>query len=725
MNIAIMRSVAAWLLLGGLLAGCGGGGNGGATGNPDQETSVALGDNGTLTFPPGSLQAGETVTVQQVPQPALPSGLEPVGDAWLVEMDQQPSLPVQVKLPVPTSEVADGLTLVRIESSGRISILQTRIENGMLVARTPGFSAVGAARKSDTLANIDTEITGPDFLPTNIAGQYTNHTLVSDPAVARKWHVFEHAADMGTQFAVDDRPLWNSSARLSAATAGVVTLMLEFSDATTGLNVVAMKDVSIQPTLASGQTLDIAIYGPPIVKDGEAFDLNALVINTDVTDITRWEWKIRNHSGSCETQCSLRFDISDLHLDSNLGLTQTFEISAYAASGATGTASFDIRVLDNSMYVVWFERSSDDNALVWDKLLNPTPEVSFAAEITGGVPPYTYVWTVLDFTDSEEHIVWETNDSLTFHVTQPGTHKVDLRVWDSVGQTAWGGMQYVEVTGAKPLEYDFADQPSSDVALDQPVSVTLHAVGGVLMRDGVPRNGYPYVINWGDGTDAEDIIPATDPDNGGDLVLEHTYQSVGSYEIRFLVTDALILPTMDDLENINMAELIRTAHVNIVAGGDSITRPSVDVCPSTVIVEENDSGITHTLAIDSLTHMQGGYISLCNYEGQGLSGSADFHISLLYNPASSTTSYFCGRTVNYFAEPLGNVWLSNDYFYSFSNTTLNVWGTQRTVVVSWYQGPGSVISGAITVDNNDEEVMLIETFNRLVDAGFGADCASL
>jgi len=574
MNIRSIRTNIASILLILALTGCGGGGDETTVTQPDQETTVTLGVGGKLTFPPGSLPSGTSVTATQMPLPLLTADLVPVGTAWQIDLEQQPSAPVEITLPVPDGESADQLTLVRLESSGRISLLETRVENGMLVARTTGFSITLAARLAEMLAGFKAHIDGPDFLPTHLAGQYSNPSLMNAPAVQRKWHVFERTANMGHQLVVDERPLWDTAARLSAAQPGTLTLMLELTEPATGLNVVAMKDVSVQETLESGQTLDIAVYGPVVVTEGESFDISAVVMNTDITEMASWEWSMGGYykSGSCLDECSIRLDLNGLDLPA--GKTK-LKITGRTPSGIFGTASLDINVLSNELRVVRVAQTSNDNALIWDNLSNPEPEVAFAAAIKGGTPPYSYTWYYYKSLGVDSikttHVSWDESDSFTQKFDQPGKYTVVVNVKDSADQSAYNRLD-VFITGVRPLEYGFTDPPSADLPLNQPVSTTLHASGGVLMHDGQLQEGYKFLINWGDGSDELGIITATHPDSGGDITLEHTYTSVGDYTIKFIIADALRGLTVGELNNIQTVapDLIRTVTVTIVEASDSI-----------------------------------------------------------------------------------------------------------------------------------------------------------
>lgn len=607
------------LVIAGLLVACGGGGDS-TINQGDQETSVLLEDGGRLKFPAGSLAAGTQVNISQVPLPLLTDDLVAVGKAWRVDIANQPTLPVEVTLPLPAGENADDLVVLRVESTGRISLLQTEFSDGMLVARTPGFSDVLLARKQKLLSGFKAGLNGPDFLPTNIAGQYSNSSMIFDPSVEREWHVFERNGDMGSQLDIDPRPLWDTAARLSAAKAGILTLMLEFSEPATGLNVVAMKDVSIQQAVDSGQQLDIAIYSPVVVSEGVAFNFSAVVLNTDISEMSRWEWSVGNHSGSCEAACSVRLDINGITLD-NSGASNQLKVTAFAQSDIRGSATLDISVLKNQLRLVRLEKISSDNALLWDKNLNPNPQVTMRAEITGGVAPYVYDWHYYIYGPqliSVVHNSYEPNDQYTRTFDQAGDYYVTLTVTDSSANT-FSKSSDINVGGAKPLQYGFVDVPTGSQTPGQAVSISLQASGGVLLRNGEVQLGYEFLIEWGDGASEFGTIAASNPDSGGNVTLQHTYSAEGSYNVRFILTDALRRPTLDDLGDINFEDLIRTTQLSIAAD-NSVHLPTEALCPAAITVELG-SGTQVPLLYSKLVHPDY-YSSYCAYEKAGVSGTA-------------------------------------------------------------------------------------------------------
>jgi len=543
----------------------GGGGSDNSVTQPlnSQAQTLALGVDGSLTIPAGGLPDGTGITIKQTLLPSLTSDLIAVGNAWRIEPDQQPGLPAEIELPVPAGTNAANLVLARIEDNGRISLLQTTLRDNKLVARTPGFSTIVSAELQSRLNAFNPTINGPDFLPAGIAGQYSNNSLAATPSVQRNWVVYEHTADMQHQISIDQRPLWDSVASVSAVNPGQMTLMLEFTEAQTGLNVVAMKDVSVQQELEAGNALDITIYGPAVVKTGEAFSFSALAINTDITSISRWDWTLANdsRSGSCIENCSIRLEVNDVTLSSGFGGNETLQVTAFTDDGSSGSASMTIRVLDNSIRIVSLRRTSDDRLLTYDSTQNPQPVFTYSAQIEQGVAPYTYEWRLNG--NLESHLSFDTSDVYNKIVNQPGFYYLSLTVLDNAGQSANTG-NAIAINGAKPTSYFFLTPAPAQAQANQLIELTLQASKGILISNGQLKPGYDYLISWGDGNIDQGVIPATDPDSSAELQINHSYTSAGRYSIEYIAVDAREQLDVTTLQTIRDNEPERLRSSNIV-----------------------------------------------------------------------------------------------------------------------------------------------------------------
>lgn len=746
MNARVRRSGISAVLLVLALLGCGGGGGGEDSTPPppggDGSRTVTLNNGGEIVFPEGGLPEGSTVSVRQVPYPVLDENIEPLGEAYEVTTSSGPLQPVTVKLPVPAGQDGADLAIIRVENSGQVTLLDTRIEGPMLVAQTPGFSTFAPARLKSILKEARPLITGPEVVPVNTPVQYRETKYYEEPGLVREWRSFDEtkAGDGGalgvTLVEGEDGGLGKSTATLSAAKAGSVWLMMEVSIPSTTIKTIAYRRITVIDELPAGNTLDVVAAGPTMVELGSQVKVTADVINTGDVAIKSWRILLDGKEVDSCGVCGKHF--SSILAASNFTESgaRSIIVEAVAEDGATGAATLQLSVLGNAVVIHTLEETSrTPEALSAGRFIRKL-SVTYSAEVGGSSGPYTYEWIVQPDPRSpkekseffETHVSDFRHDDVDILFKEPGNYEITLRVKDA-GMVVTSRKRGIYVKG-DPINVSVDRLPANEVSTDEPVAFTFKVQGGELVHNG-KKFAYAILIDWGDGsvnehggTTHEYLLPADSVWDVNTLTLSHKYETPGRYTVKYLVLPAG-LSFSEVIGNISSFDPLTLEVTVVEAETDSIVRPVEAVCPSSVVVEEQDTGVVHTLEIDSLTHVQDGYVSVCSYEEQGLGGSADFHIYLSYNPDSSVTSHGCGRAVNYYAAPHGYAYFSGDYYYSFSNTTMVAWSTQRTVAVSWNRGLGSAIPGSITVQNNNEEVMLVETINRLVAADFGAACPSL
>ena len=336
-----------------LVIGCGGGNGGnGAIVDGDKPTILALGENGSITIQPNALPDNTQIDITKTAIPILPEALEAVGTAYYIDTDANLTLPAIVKLPVPEGENADEMAIVRIEESGIISILQTSVENGLLVARTPGFSHVTPARLKGALQTIKPKIVGPDILPPDLVAQYFESQFVEIPGLNRKWQAFGYGiAQDDINLTMTDEPLKNNGVTLRVApgAVGAVDLMVDLIEPSTGINVVALKNIVIQEKDATGSTdLDINIISPLIVDKNESFILVANILNLGDDSEVSWSWELQG--GNSGTQVGRKLATSPQQLGEQ-GV-HTLTVTA-TTEGREGNATFDILVIGDIKIHRW------------------------------------------------------------------------------------------------------------------------------------------------------------------------------------------------------------------------------------------------------------------------------------------------------------------------------------------------------------------------------------
>ncbi len=597
-----------------VFSGCGGGGS--ATTAPTMNstpTEVALGGNAKLVFPIGSIPTDANITVTEVASPLLTDDLTAVGTTYHISVDKQPVRPVEISLPVPLGEDPRNLVIVRVESNGRISMLGTSIDNDILVAKTPGFSAFVVTRLKEFYKDYRPKITGPEVLPVGTFGEYHESVSLSHmPGLQAKWEAYQFVdgAVKGLPVRSNNAIFENSSVSLSAAKASTVDLMVDVIEPITGLHAVASKTITIVDSLDSGDLkLDIAIDGQGVVKMDQAIRLQAIILNTDVTDIKEWTWSVDGvqvEQYKCDSNCST------VNIPFMLGIApgpHTVTVTAVSDKGTEGAASRNLTVLNNDITLVTLD---NETPLIINTDVFYNAEVEFTTEITGGVPPYSYNWYTLPEDVSNEHEnINITYDSFETSFTQPGIYELVLEVSDSENNEN-SKHCFPEVEGS-PMQTSLTGLPTSPVEINQPVTFTLKAWDSYLIYHGEKLSGYEYRVRWEDGESEETgTIPAINPKIGGSVALSHVYTTPGSKRVFIRVTPEGLRPVglFSGIESLQFFTVNVGGDNDVEAGciggikidaitnttyGDSIYNPTVQDIANAVI---SISGSAESLTIN-------------------------------------------------------------------------------------------------------------------------------
>ncbi len=556
---------------------------------------IALGPEGELMFPDGSLPAGAKVTVQRAIPPILTGDLIAVGSAFRVTIDKQPTLPVKVILPVPASENPDKLVLIRLESHGRITLLQTEVENGKLVAWTEGFSVLAAARMVEKLKDgYKRRISGPTILPANKEGQYAETQFAEYIAGTRKWEVWSPPAAPVT-ITYPGNPVKSNRVFLSAPSWKgynyLVDLGVKFIEPISGLHAFAVKRITIIEELIK---LNLDVHGPSVVNSGESFNLKTVVLNTEPVDIYEWAWTLDNQSGDCRSYaggvCSMQFDVNGLTLDNSSDFTrkETFTITATAVSGDKVTVSRDITVLSDKFRIINFSRSPADDVLIWNES-SPVIPISLEVQIHGGTRPINYRWWPPDAASTVWHMdSYNDVDRFDTTIDQPGTYQNRVTSYNSTNTDTYE--EFFSVKGNPALNFILSGlstkssqsttrKTPKDAVVDQPVQATLNASGGVMYLTSGHCPDYLYWIDWGDGSGGEyGTIASTDPVAGASIGLTHTYTATGTYTVKYYAIPKGCQSTpFDSLVEQNYGDLpIKTASITV----DEAPPPGEGPCAS-------------------------------------------------------------------------------------------------------------------------------------------------
>jgi len=544
MKLSADKFIVAALILFTLMA-CGGGGESPQltiSGNVTEQ--VKLGEQGMLMFPENSLPAGTEILIAETEAPPLVTDLVALGVAYRVETTNQPTISVEISLPIPPATSSDNLVIVRVEDDGTITLLQTEVVDQRLVAYTPGFSIIAIAEMRGALAGVNKpKISGPDRLPTGVVGQYQEDAMTGIPGLERKWRI----ADGSGELTVSEDPLGNSSARLKGLLPGVITLSVRFHIPETPIYAYARKKVTVMDSLDSfGEGLRLTVYAPALVRKGsvsspsETFDMTARILNTDVSAVSKWECRIHyflaeaeQNCGECVQDCGKIFTLSNFFLDQSISADLRF--TAYASHNGLETFGETTHTINTTQEKpVVTSLSGNSTNQLWT-LLQPDADFTVSATIQGGIPPYQYVWRLQPNELTESHTHDGLNDQFSFTLRQPGNYALTLTVFDSTsrGSQTMATVQFMPRQDFYSVLSRISNFPREEVTPGQPVTLTFSATGSYLIHDG-KQGDYAYAIDWGDGSAlTTGYMIAQNVVDGGQISKSHTYTSIGRFAVRF------------------------------------------------------------------------------------------------------------------------------------------------------------------------------------------------
>jgi hypothetical protein len=512
-------------LLAATLAGCGGssGSEGGGS------LGVDLVGGGSITFPPGAVPDGTQVSAKTTHNPVLPDWATAVGSAILIETDGVLSELATVRLPVPSGVDPNTLMIVRVEASGALTVLSTRIEGGMLVAETPGFSTFQATTLEALLAQgLTIDILGPDIIPARSEAVYTESQFFSKLYLSHDWLLFGPEFPPGGQVPVSTSST-DTAIYAEMQAPGRMTVTVTVTEASTGARVFVSKAVSVQDLSSPDEGIVLSAIPPDPVVLGQAADpiqvraLNAL-------SPLNWIWSNAGGDGQC-SGCGTVITIPGAIYDAPG--KEIVQISVSDQLGNLATTQVEVVIRPNQIRLVSFV--PDDAREPFPFLANSL-QITSRAEVTGGLPGYNFNW-VLAPTGEEKWNFGLGPKTFSFVVSEPGGYVVNLTVTDTSDPAQplelFGSVMVME--NATPLVATMG-VVGPEVA-KTPTIVRVNAIGGVLIVHGKKR-GYVIDIDYGDNTSEQVTEGAFSSLLGVDRNFAHTWQEPGTYLVTVTVTDA-------------------------------------------------------------------------------------------------------------------------------------------------------------------------------------------
>lgn len=531
------------------LHGCGSSDDGGlGPQTTPTERTEDLPGGGELTFPPGGLPDGTTVTTEAAATPTLPPGVTAIGEAVRIEVDQQLARPAEIRMPIPDGADPEKLVVFQVEDDGTPILLGTRVDGDELVANTPGFGSSSIPRPKKVFLSsaarfvrgvLDDEveeepdappglsppqnagITGPRFLSKGDLGVYAVAALVLPGVV---WNVFG-AADVEREVDINIKAVVIRANQES----GRIDVTADAVDRKSGVAFFAAFNVSVQPDLPSPDESgalfilleDVAVAGREAQFGATAYKFNPV----------ERVWDFGDDTGFVTSESSVN------HLESGYAIfLDSHEYTAPGTYIVTLVATdHEEDVLEASL-VVEVVASTVRVVLNGPRSVAPLTSIRYTAEIKDGAPPWTVTWRKYPGTQETVEVVETRQINHSFTFDQPGTHYVSVTVEQS-GSASAAQSQLVTVTGDDPLRATLIfDRTNPVVGL--PWNASLNVTGGILVTNGVKKN-YTVTLGWGDATENQ-TLSSGNP--GGAGIFGHTYQEpcVGecSYPVFADVTDA-------------------------------------------------------------------------------------------------------------------------------------------------------------------------------------------
>ncbi len=520
------------------LSACGGGGDSSSnTISEEGDTQVALGTLGAIVFREGSFAAGTVVNISETDLPVLSALVTPVGKAYRVDLAEQIAFPASVTLPIPDGESGENLVLVRVQREGRVTLLDTRVIEGMLVAETPGFSTILAAR-FEQLNMLRPLIQGADRIAVRTTARYSEAKFLDAiPGLKPRWKLYELEKNMDARMTSDPSSILNQNmVFISTGNPGKLKLEVQFYEPTTEFNAVSYKEITVRPFLDAVDQLNLDIFGPNLLLKGNMLELNARVLNTDVREINSWQWSLDGDTEFCTTRDCRKASLS-INSNNLVFGNYKFTVNAVSDEGLLGSKSIDVRLIGDKVEIIDLTQTPEESNLVWNEQYNLIPEITLGVQVYGGVPPYTYKWLIHPLSSLVEHVSTLDVDSHSFQLDQPGGYKYGLLVTDSQNVTTVSRRLDLTVGGALPFTYAIKNIPAS-VEIGIVFNADLEISGGLMIQYGSFDPVREYWVDWGDSTTADfGEISGQTPQDLLTRNLSHQYLTPGDYTIKYTVIE--------------------------------------------------------------------------------------------------------------------------------------------------------------------------------------------
>jgi len=515
---------------------------------------VPIDSGGTITFPPGSLIEGTTVTVESANTPALPEDVVPIGEAFEVVTSSDILQPAFIHLPIPEG-VSDPSSLVvyRVTEDGNTTFLIPNIDVDELVAATPGFSVQGIARLSGAQP---AAIIGRDSIS---FGEYAHYSfgnlspeIISDADI--EWRILAGPVKIVESNRVTVIITMNDDITADAKIFAYTSRPID------GKHYYAFKEILLQ-TLTDPINVSLTTL-TTIVNENECIEIKAYA--NGVLPLT-WEWWFGHEdfigkepddvtADSNDTAISLPCQYVDLDEDESYRL-HPIVVSVTDEHNQTDIATTTILVRKPKV------RLSVDGprSLAYEA---PSVSAQYTATAANGSGSYLYKWPARPQESSHS----EGTSAKTVTFDQPGGYILSVIAEDTMVFTDESTDKLkipITVTG-RSLNISVTPEIT-----DHAASLEVDIKDGILIASG-KKSHYNLLVHWGDSSESKEI-DATSSVSGETVYLMHTYTSAGTYHGSVYVYDA------------SAKGVSKTFQFQVDDDGSDFGYPSPGICPQSLV----------------------------------------------------------------------------------------------------------------------------------------------
>ncbi|MDH3190184.1 MAG: hypothetical protein OEM39_06045, partial [Acidimicrobiia bacterium] len=415
-------------------------------------------------------------------------------------------LPATIRVPVPGGVDPDRLILYRLEGDGTLTLLHTTVEDGTLVAYTPGFSVLGVLQsilEEGGPTPPPLTIEGPEMIAVGSAAFYfAPHGAAID--VAGEARVFDHGPRLRSGFL----ELPTGSVMVQPKAAGELFVTARWSDPDSAYRASAVLRVEVvEPWEEALLHMDGGVQFGPV---GRPVEVVLLAAYDGPTPAPELGFLINFDDGAISSTGRLSpFAYMLENGDEIEGTSQPPDAGRIVAVYRSNDMSWATHTYRRAgTYNVSVTATGGDLSIsrTYPVTIKPM-EVELVQDrggaqigipvtvrwiVEGGTRPYRSDFAVKPTFPAESAIA---GLQATFTFQEAGSHLIEVTITDANGETA-SDSAYVAVLG-DPVSIEL--EGPSIARVGEQVTIESVVQGGNVIAYG-QREGYTLTVDWGDET---------------------------------------------------------------------------------------------------------------------------------------------------------------------------------------------------------------------------------